>query len=200
MPPLTPALPNHPLLANIAQCRLCPLPHTPNPLVWGQLNARIAIVGQAPSRSGHVCGIPWYDASGKLLRQWLGVTEAQFYQQPGLFYLTALAHCYPGKRPNGGGDAPPPKLCWDTWVKQEVATATPLLWVTVGRVACHALLGAGDFTQTVFSSPHTYHGVPLLALPHPSPANKRWHKQYPAFAQQQVPLLQQQVAAIVAKS
>jgi uracil-DNA glycosylase family 4 len=182
--------------SQLAQCRLCPLPHEPYPLLWGNLNAPIALLGQAPSRKGHITGKPWNDASGHLLRQWLGVTDSQFYEQ-GYFYLTALAHCFPGKALSGGGDKKPPKLCWDTWVQQEVAMATPQLWITVGRLACQKLLPtARDFTQAVFSNPHRFNDRPLWCLPHPSPANRCWLKQYPQFVTEQVPRLQQSIKAL----
>jgi uracil-DNA glycosylase len=142
-------------------------------------------------------GKPWNDASGLLLRQWLGVTDVQFYD-PQRFYLTALAHCFPGKSANGGGDKLPPKLCWDTWVRHEVATAQPRVWLTVGRLACQTLLGPTlgkvDFTQTVFSSPYVFQGGVLWCLPHPSPANRRWLKLYPQFVTDQLPPIKLAVA------
>ena len=186
-------------LQQILACRLCPLPHEPQPLVWGRLDAPIVIVGQAPSRKGHLTGKPWNDASGLLLRQWLGVTDDQFYN-PDLFYLTALAHCFPGKSASGGGDKLPPRLCWETWVKHEVAEAQPALWLTVGRLACQTLLGTKDFTQTVFASPHRFRDSPIWCLPHPSPANRRWLKQYPQFVSDKVPEVKQAVQGALSVS
>jgi uracil-DNA glycosylase family 4 len=167
-------------------CRACDLEHEPRPLVWGHAQAPVAIVGQAPSRSGHLTGKPWNDASGKTLRTWLGVDEATFYD-PTRFYLTALAHCFPGKA-KGGGDRLPPPACWDLWVKQELTYLRPRLWVLVGRQSAHKVLGVKDFTEAVFED-WQFDGVPAWVLPHPSPANRKWFKDHPSFAEERLPRL-----------
>jgi uracil-DNA glycosylase len=65
------------LLNKILQCEVCKslLPLGPRPVV--QLNAfsKIIIIGQAPGRRVHETGIPWNDASGKKLREWMNVEE-----------------------------------------------------------------------------------------------------------------------------
>jgi uracil-DNA glycosylase len=37
------------------------------------------MVGQAPGLKVHESGIPWQDASGRKLREWLEVDESVFY-------------------------------------------------------------------------------------------------------------------------
>ena len=41
--------------------------------------SRIVLVGQAPGRIAQETRTPWNDTSGRILRQWLGVTDEQFY-------------------------------------------------------------------------------------------------------------------------
>src|SRR3546814_12851801 len=67
--------------------------------------ARILIASQAPGVRVHETGIPWNDASGRRLRQWLDVDDATFYN-PTKVAIVPMGFCYPGKA--GSGDAPPP--------------------------------------------------------------------------------------------
>ncbi len=41
--------------------------------------ARILVAGQAPGRKAHASGIPFSDASGDRLREWMGLTAEPFY-------------------------------------------------------------------------------------------------------------------------
>lgn len=69
------------LLRNIDQCTICKshLPLGPRPVLTAHPNSKIVLIGQAPGTKVHESGIPWDDQSGKKLRQWLNVTEEQFY-------------------------------------------------------------------------------------------------------------------------
>lgn len=77
------------LRAEIARCRLCRdsplkgvadrLPHEPRPVVVISRKARILIAGQAPGLRVHESGLPFDDASGDRLRQWLNVDRPTFY-------------------------------------------------------------------------------------------------------------------------
>ena len=48
------------------------------PLFTAHPDAEIVIVGQAPGRRAQLSGIPWDDASGVTLRNWLGVDDHTF--------------------------------------------------------------------------------------------------------------------------
>ena len=69
------------LLCDISQCTICKehLPLGPRPVVTANLNSKIIVIGQAPGTKVHASGIPWDDQSGKKLRDWLGVTNEEFY-------------------------------------------------------------------------------------------------------------------------
>ncbi|MGB7453929.1 MAG: uracil-DNA glycosylase family protein, partial [Lysobacterales bacterium] len=64
------------LIAAVRGCHLCEqqLPCGPNPVLQINHGARILIAGQAPGRRVHESGVPFDDASGDRLRDWLGVT------------------------------------------------------------------------------------------------------------------------------
>ena len=63
------------LLAAVRACTLCAaqLPAGPRPVLQAAGTARILIAGQAPGRKVHATGLPFDDASGDRLRQWLGL-------------------------------------------------------------------------------------------------------------------------------
>ena len=69
------------LLADIRACRECALnlPHGPRPVIQAHPMARLLIIGQAPGAKVHESGIPWMDASGRQLREWLGIDDETFY-------------------------------------------------------------------------------------------------------------------------
>lgn len=69
------------LLTEIRQCTVCE-PHLPlgaNPVIRANPAAKILIIGQAPGTKVHNTSIPWNDASGERLRQWLGLDREAFY-------------------------------------------------------------------------------------------------------------------------
>lgn len=69
------------LLTQIRACRLCEshLPLGPNPVIQASPSARLLIIGQAPGTRVHESGVPWNDASGNRLRQWLNTDTETFY-------------------------------------------------------------------------------------------------------------------------
>ena len=90
------------LLGNIRACRHCAdaLPCGPRPVLQAHGSARLRIVGQAPGRKVHETGIPWSDASGNRLHDWLGLTPRQFHD-PRKVAIVPMGFCYPGKAPSG---------------------------------------------------------------------------------------------------
>ncbi len=88
---------------------LCGLPAPwPRPVLQAGSGARILIAGQAPGRKVHASGIPFDDASGQRLRDWLGLTREQVYD-PSQVAILPMGLCYPGK--GISGDAPPRPEC-----------------------------------------------------------------------------------------
>ena len=102
------------LLFRIRKCEVCRLylPLGPRPVVQLSAVSKIVIIGQAPGRRVHETGIPWNDASGKKLRQWMGVNEEEFYD-PAIFSILPMGFCYPGK--GVSGDLPPRPECAPLW-------------------------------------------------------------------------------------
>ncbi|SIN65800.1 Uracil-DNA glycosylase [Parasphingorhabdus marina DSM 22363] len=185
------------LLSDVRACTICQdLPLGPDPLLQAGRRARILIAGQAPGRKTHEKGRPFDDASGKRLRQWLGVTEDQFYN-PDLFAIIPMGFCFPGT--GNGGDLPPRSECAPQW-RQHLLDRLPGIQLTLilGQYALDWHLGAQKsrtLTETVRRWEEFWPAA--LPLPHPSPRNIRWFRANPWFEDDVIPVLQKRVQDLV---
>lgn len=189
------------LAASIAACRLCrdraakPLPHEPRPVAVLSASARILIAGQAPGLRVHETGIPFNDASGNRLRDWLGVTRDQFYD-PANFALLPMGFCFPGYDALGS-DLPPRRECAPQWRPSALAAMPQIeLVLAVGGYAQKWHLGsamAPSMTDTVRDwRRHLGNGV--LPMPHPSWRNTSWLRKNPWFEAELLPELRSKVS------
>lgn len=181
------------LLKEVRACTICTgLPLGPKPLLQADSAAQILLVGQAPGSKTHEKGRPFDDVSGKRLREWLGVTEEQFYD-PRLFAIIPMGFCFPGT--GKGGDMPPRPECAPAW-RQPLLDALPNIRLTLvlGQYAMNWHLGdrkSRTLTDTVKRWREFW--PELLPLPHPSPRNIRWFKANPWFETDVIPVLQDRV-------
>jgi uracil-DNA glycosylase len=189
------------LLAEIGACRACAaeLPHAPRPVVRVAAATRLLICGQAPGRRVHESGLPFDDASGDRLRNWLGVDRSRFYDDPRIG-VAAMAFCFPGTDPKGG-DYPPPPRCADLW-RRPLIQALPRVELTllVGAHAQRWTLGerAGrSMTETVAA--WRDYAPAILPMPHPSWRNTAWLKRNPWFEDEVVPYLRLRVERMLAR-
>lgn len=90
------------LLTEVRACTVCQrdLPLSPRPVVQVDARARILIAGQAPGRSVHESGVPFDDASGDRLREWMGIDRDTFYDA-GQLAILPMGFCYPGTGSHG---------------------------------------------------------------------------------------------------
>jgi uracil-DNA glycosylase len=102
------------LCLQVAACELCAahLPLGPRPVLRASHTARMLVVGQAPGAKVHESGVPWDDASGVRLRQWLGVETEVFYDATRIA-IVPMGFCYPGT--GKSGDLPPRPECAPNW-------------------------------------------------------------------------------------
>lgn len=200
------------LAAEIAACRICRdvpeggpdrrLPHEPRPVVVLSSSARILIAGQAPGLRVHESGLPFNDASGDRLRDWLQVDRATFYD-PSRFAIVPMGFCFPGYDAKGS-DLPPRRECAPRW-RARVMAAMPQveLVLTVGAYAQAWHMGASarrGMTETVrnFRSILASEGRPsILPLPHPSWRNTGWIRRNPWFEAELLPVLAARVGALI---
>jgi uracil-DNA glycosylase len=178
------------LLADIRACRLCAaeLPLAPRPV----LQARVLLAGQAPGRKAHESGLPFDDASGDRLRDWLGVTQEEFYD-PARFAIVPMGFCFPGT--GRSGDLPPRPECAPAWRDRLPARLPEVrLTVVLGRSA--QLAHFEDTRQTVTELVRDWrrYWPEKLPLPHPSPRNTLWLRRNPCFEGEVLPALRALVA------
>ncbi len=182
-------------------CTVCAplLPHPPRPVFRVSASARLLIVGQAPGRRVHASGIPWNDASGDRLRQWLGVTREMFYDERRIALLpTGL--CYPGSVK--GSDLPPRPECAPLWHPPLRAAMPHIeLILLIGAYAQAYYLGnsRGRTLADTVAAWRDY-APDIVPLPHPSPRNLGWFKRNPLFEAELLPALRERLGDLLVAS
>ncbi|ADH88204.1 conserved hypothetical protein [Ancylobacter novellus DSM 506] len=202
------------VLAEIRACRVCvehplgkPLPHEPRPVLHVGPRSRILIAGQAPGTKVHASGRSFDDASGKRLRDWLGIDADTFYDAERIS-IAAMGFCFPGQDAKGG-DLPPRRECASLWHDRLFAARKPFELVVAVGAASQAYhlkrlglerFAAGGLTERVerwreiWDARETPRIVPL---PHPSWRNTGWLKRHPWFEAELVPVLRAEVARLL---
>jgi len=182
------------LLGEVRACTLCAahLPLGPRPVLQVHPAARILVVGQAPGIKVHAAGIPFHDASGERLREWMGVDRSVFYDARRIALLP-MGFCYPGR--GRGGDLPPRPECAATWRARLLATMPDIrLTILLGQYAlAWHLPGQAGATLTQTVQDWRAHWPRLLPMPHPSPRNNLWLRRNPWFEREIVPQLRKRV-------
>lgn len=188
------------LLAQVRACRHCAsqLPHVPRPIVQAGVGARLLIIGQAPGARVHASGIPWDDASGNRLRDWLQLDRETFYD-PQRVAIIPMGYCYPGK--GASGDLPPRRECAELWLDRLLANLPAIeLTLLIGQYAQRHILGpraAGGVGATV--ADYARFAPRYLPLPHPSPRNVAWFKRNPWFEAALLPALRSHIGSVFGK-
>lgn len=171
---------------NLKKCDVCKekLGFKPNPVFWGNENSKIMQIRQAPSASVNNSLKPFTDQSGNRLKyKWYEITDDIFYN-PDNFYITSLAHCYPGKNANGN-DKNPPKICYEKWVKKEIQYVNNKLYIIIGAKAAKTFFPNENFDDLIFKI-NTLNNKMAIVLPHPSPLNIYWFKTHPEFMEKRI--------------
>jgi uracil-DNA glycosylase len=185
------------VLTEVRACTICAdyLPMGPRPVLQMHASARILIAGQAPGRKVHQTGIPFDDASGDRLRQWMGVSREVFYD-PRQVAILPMGFCYPGT--GKSGDLPPRPECAATWRETLLAKLNSLqLTLVIGQYAqaYHLSDSAASLTERVQDWRMNWpNSVPM---PHPSPRNNIWLKRNPWFEEELIPLLQTRISEVL---
>jgi uracil-DNA glycosylase len=198
------------LAARLRTCRICrddphygpALGHEPNPVLQGSVTARLCIASQAPGTRAHASGIPFQDASGKRLREWLGLDETAFYDA-GRIAIVPMGSCFPGQDAKGG-DLPPRRECAEIW-RGPLFRALPRLELVllIGQYAQSWHLGRdfqGGLTATVERWRHLLaepRSPRVLPLPHPSWRNNGWLRKHPWFEAELLPVLRAEVRTML---
>jgi uracil-DNA glycosylase len=186
--------------AEARACTLCAetLPLGPRPVFLVARSARLLIVGQAPGRRVHDTGIPWNDPSGDVLRDWLAMERAEFYDTSRIA-IVPTGLCYPGTV--NGADLPPCRRCAPEW-QPRFRAALPCIRLTllVGSYA-QAFYLKERRKRTVSETVRAFREYlpQFFVLPHPSWRNKLWLKKNPWFAAEVLPALRRRVRICMRK-
>ena len=187
------------LLGEVRGCRVCAaeLPLGPRPVLRAAATARVLLIGQAPGTKVHASGMPWTDASGDRLREWLDLDSERFYDETRIA-IVPMGFCYPGVLPRGG-DKPPRPECAPLW-HGRIVKALPgvALTVLIGQYAQARYLGdrkRRTLTETV-AAWRDY--LPrFFPIPHPSWRTRGWQRRNPWFESELLPELRRRVHASI---
>jgi len=175
-------------------CRECEsvLPLGPRPILQVHSDARILLASQAPGRIAHQSGVPFQDASGRRLRDWMGISEPEFYAPENVAILP-MGFCYPGR--GAGGDLPPRPECAAIWRRQFLYRFDGIrLTLVIGQ---HAQKWHFDRKApgSVAEQARRWmeQGGDRVPMPHPSPRNNVWLSRNPWFETRFLPRLRSAV-------
>jgi uracil-DNA glycosylase len=200
------------LAGRVRACRICvewpkgaPLPHEPRPVLRVSSTARLLVASQAPGVKVHRTGLPFNDASGDRLRQWMNVSREVFYDEARIT-IVPMGFCFPGHDANKG-DLAPRRECRETW-HDELFSMMPQIEciLAIGRFAQeYHFARAGrplprglTVDETVRRWREFAGAAPMIiALPHPSWRNNGWIKRNPWFELDVVPALRAEVARAI---
>jgi uracil-DNA glycosylase len=175
------------LLAEVRACTACAnaLPLGPRPILQLASSATILVASQAPGSRAHETGVPFSDESGERLRQWMGMSTDEFYDERAVAILP-MGFCYPGRL--SGGDAPPRTECARLW-RQRLLRLLPAVRLTllVGSYAQQHVLGPGPMTPRIRN--FRDYLPDCFPLPHPSWRSRIWEKKNPWFCDDVLPAL-----------
>lgn len=182
------------LITEVRGCTICRahLPHGVRPVLQIDPRARVLIAAQAPGRKVHASGVPFDDASGERLREWMGVTSAVFYDARQIAILP-MGFCYPGAGETG--DLPPRPECAPAWRAPLLAHLRHVaVTLVVGRYAQAYHMDARPSTLTETVRNWKFVWPTIVPLPRPSPRNNIWLARNPWFESELVPRLRRRIA------
>ncbi len=190
------------LLRDVRACSLCEagLPLGARPVLQLASSAKLLIISQAPGRKVHETGIPWNDASGDRLRDWLKLDRPAFYDETRVAILP-IGFCYPGAE-DRGGDKPPRAECAPLW-HARLRKHLPNIQLTllVGQYAQRYYLcrrRKASMTETIRA--FSEYGPQFFPLPHPSWRSVVWMRKNQWFEDTVIPNLRKVVRPLLQRS
>ncbi len=186
------------LLTEVRACTICAahLPHGVRPVLQIHPQARVLIAGQAPGRKVHESGVPFDDASGERLRDWMGVTREVFYDAKRVAILP-MGFCFPGSTKKSG-DLPPRPECAPAWRAQLLARLRNLeISLVIGQYAQAYHLADKPVSLTDAVKSWRTHWPTVVPMPHPSPRNNLWLRRNPWFETELLPSLRARLSEVL---
>jgi uracil-DNA glycosylase len=187
------------LLTDVRGCTKCAadLPLGPRPVVRVSPTVKVLIVGQAPGTKVHESGLPFTDASGDRLRDWLRVDADTFYDERRIGIMP-MGFCYPGVLPRGG-DKPPRPECAPAW-HAAIRSMMPHVELTVLVGAYAQKYYLGDRRKpTVAETVRAWreYAPDFFPTPHPSWRTLNWARKNRWFEDEVIGELRRRVHALI---
>ncbi len=188
------------LLSEVRACTICEahLPLGPRPVLQLNPRARILIAGQAPGRKVHESGVPFDDASGNRLREWVGISREVFYD-PTQIAILPMGFCFPGS--GQSGDLPPRPECEPAWRNRLLGHLNYLkITLVLGQYAQAYHFSDSNSSLTELVKSWRTYWPDTVPLPHPSPRNNPWLRRNEWFEADVLPALRRRVGEILASN
>jgi len=144
-------------------CQRCVLAESRSQVVFGSgaTTADLVFIGDAPGRDEDIAGLPFVGRSGTLfaaMLQAIGFTRDEVYFMNGV-------QC----RPLHNRDPKPDEFAaCEHWLSAQLDLLQPRLICLLGRVAAQSLLNTEASLSELRAEQHSFRGVPVLVLDHPS--------------------------------
>jgi uracil-DNA glycosylase len=168
----------HEELVNCTKCVECGLLEKANPIVSGNINSKVMLIGQAPGVKNEDEKYPFNGgAGGKRLFQWLelaGWQEDEFRQK---HYIGSVTRCFPGKAKNGTDRVPSKKeqeLC-NEWLKKELQILDIKVIIPMGKLSISMFTKETNLSK-IIGNTYLVDNRFIVPIPHPSGASTWYHK------------------------
>ncbi len=155
----------------IKDCAQCRLSETRNNLVfgWGNPNADLMLIGEAPGKDEDEQGIPFVGRAGQLLDKMLLAAGLKRDD----IYIANMLKCRP---PQNRDPLPEEIIKCEPYLHRQLELIKPKVLLALGRVAGQNLLKTQDSLSRLREQTHHYEDIPLLVTYHPAALlrNPRW--------------------------
>ncbi len=151
------------LYLQIKDCTACELHKTRKHLVFGYGNAqaKVMFVGEAPGREEDLQGLPFVGPAGKLLDKMffaIGLTRDEVY-------IANVLKCRP---PNNRNPLPNEVAKCEPYLKKQLEIIKPGLIVALGLYAGQSLLKTESTLSNMRGRIHYYQDIPVIVTYHPA--------------------------------
>ena len=150
--------------ALISNCQECQLSKTRNNFVFGfgDPNADLMLVGEAPEFDEDIEGLPFVGKAGKLLDKILIAIGLNRFEK---VYIANILKCRP---PKNRDPLPSEILNCIPYLKKQIKIVRPKLIIALGKVAGKCLISEDIPLKEMRDQTYYYDGIPLRVTYHPA--------------------------------
>jgi len=152
-----------PVLAELGDCRRCPLGGLRHRLVFGEGNpcAELVFVGEAPGADEDAQGRPFVGRAGQLLTK---IIAAMGLKREDV-YICNILKCRP---PGNRNPLPDEIAACEPFLIRQIEAIRPRVICALGSFAAHTLLKSEAPISVLRGRFHRYQGIPLMPTYHPA--------------------------------